>query len=190
LRFALTALIVLLSGSAFAETKVFTERQPACLACHGENGVSPTPETPSLGGLSEYYALLQLVAFREGNRKSDIMGAMVDGMTDDDLRAAAAFVAQQPRPTPPEEAGDPERMQRGAALVGKNHCNQCHGPKLFGGEQMPPLLHQREDYLAKALLDYKAERRFGDRAAMVEVVAPLSEADLADLAHYLAHAPK
>jgi hypothetical protein len=27
----------------------------------------------------------------------------------------------------------------------------------------------------------------GDRAAMVEVVTPLSEADLADLAHFFAH---
>ena len=51
----------------------------------------------------------------------------------------------------------------------------------------PPLRHQREDYLLKALRDYKAERRLGDRAAMVEVVAPLGDDDLADLAHYLAH---
>jgi hypothetical protein len=38
-------------------------------------------------------------------------------MTDDDLRAAAALVAEQPRPTPPEDAGDPARMRRGAAPV-------------------------------------------------------------------------
>ena len=74
-----------------------------------------------------------------------------------------------------------------APRLSKNRCGNCHGKQLLGGEQMPPLSHQHEDYLMKALLDYKAERRLGDRAAMVEVVTPLSEAGLADLAHYLAH---
>ncbi len=78
-------------------------------------------------------------------------------------------------------------MRRGAELGAGHRCNQCHGRRYLGGEQMPPLRHQREDYLSKALGDYKTERRLGDRAAMVEIVTPLSEKDLADLAHYLAH---
>lgn len=187
MRSALLALLLILPGGASAQTKVFPERQPLCLSCHGENGQSPTPETPSLGGIPEFYALLQLVEFRDGNRQSETMRDVVKGMTDDDLRAAAAFVAQQPRPPAPAEPGDPARMERGAALMAKGRCRQCHGAQLLGGEQMPPLRHQREDYLLKALLDYKAQRRIGERAAMVEIVAPLSEADLADLAHHLAH---
>jgi cytochrome c553 len=187
LRPALTGVLLLATGTAFAATKYFPERQPLCLACHGENGASPTPDTPSLGGIPEFYALLQLVEFRDGNRKSEVMRDVVQDMTDDDLRAAAAFVAEQPRPPAPEEQGDPERMRRAASLVAKNRCGNCHGKQYLGGEQMPPLRHQREDYLLKALLDYKAERRLGDRAAMVEVVTPLSDADLGDLAHYFAH---
>ncbi len=81
----------------------------------------------------------------------------------------------------------PSASRRGAELVAKNRCGQCHGAKFLGGEQMPPLRHQREDYLLKALQDFKAERRLGDRAAMVEVVTPLSDEDLATLAFYLAH---
>ena len=187
LRSALLTLLLILPGVAVAQTKFFPDRQPLCLSCHGEKGVSQTPETPSLGGIPEFYALLQLVEFRDGNRKSDIMRDVVKGMTDDDLRAAAAFVAQQPRPPAPAEPGDPVRMERGAALLVKGRCKQCHGAQLLGGEQMPPLRHQREDYLLKAMLDYKAQRRVGARAAMVEIVAPLSETDLGDLAHTLAH---
>lgn len=190
LRFLLTILLLTIAGPASAATKYFPERQPACLACHGESGTSSTPETPSLGGIAEFYALLQLVEFRDGNRKSDIMREVVKGMTDDDLRAAAAFVAQQPRPARPQDAGDPERMKRGAELVARNRCNQCHGKELLGGEQMPPLRHQREDYILKALHDYKVSRRTDERATMIEVTAPLSENDLADLAHYLAHLPE
>lgn len=187
MRLLSAALLLLMTGPTFAGTKYFPERQPLCLRCHGENGVSPTPETPSLGGIPEYYALLQLVEFRDGNRRSGIMREIVKAMTDDDLRAAAAFVAEQPRPPAPNEPGDPARMQRGTDLVAKHRCNQCHGKRFLGGEQMPPLRHQREDYLLKALRDYKAERRLGNRAAMVEVVTPLSDENLGDLAHYLAH---
>lgn len=187
MRSTLMALLLFLPGAAFAAADIFAERQPLCLSCHGENGVSPTAETPSLGGIPEFYALLQLVEFRDGNRKSDIMREVVKGMTDDDLRAAAAFVARQPRPPVPGEAGDAERMQRGAALAAKGRCAQCHGAKLLGGQQMPPLRNQREDYLLKALRDYKSERRLGERAAMVEVVKPLSDDELGALAHYLAH---
>jgi cytochrome c553 len=115
------------------------------------------------------------------------MREVVRGMTDDDLRAAASFVAMQPRPPAPGQLGDPGRMERGAALAAKGRCKQCHGAQLLGGEQMPPLRHQREDYLLKAMLDYKAQRRIGNRAAMVEIVAPLSETELADLAHYFAN---
>ena len=180
-------LLVIVSGPALAETKYFPERRALCLDCHGEAGASPNSETPSLGGMPEYYALLQLVEFRDGNRRDENMRGIVHDMTDDDLRAAAAFVAAQPRPPAPEEMGDREQMQRGAILVSKGRCDICHGRQLLGGEQMPPLRHQREDYLLKALRDYKAERRLGDRAAMVEAVTPLSDDDLADLAHYLAH---
>ena len=182
--------LLVLAAGVSAETRLFPERKPLCLDCHGTDGRSRTPETPSLGGVPEFYALLQLVAFRQGNRTAEPMNDMVHGMTDDDLRAAAAFVGRQPRPPAPEASGDPARMERGAELAGAGRCGRCHGAEFLGGKQMPPLRHQREDYLLKALRDFKAERRFGDRAAMVEVVAPFSGADLADLAHYFAHVDK
>jgi cytochrome c553 len=184
---AAALLLLMMLGPVHAGTKHFPERRALCLDCHGAAGVSPTPETPSLGGISEFYALLQLVEFRDGNRRSEIMREIVKDMTDDDLRAAAAFVGKQPRPPVPKKLGEPARMRRGAALSEQHRCNQCHGKQFLGGRQMPPLRHQRADYLLKAVHDYKAERRLGDRAAMVEVVTPLSDQDLKDLAHYFAH---
>lgn len=187
LRSLVVALLLVSTSMAYAETKFFPERKRACLQCHGENGVSKTPEVPSLGGMPEFYALVQLVEFRDGNRKSEIMREMVKGMTDDDLRAAAAFVSKFP-PTPPSTApGEPARMKRGRELAAKHGCGRCHGAKYAGGEQMPPIARQREDYLLKAMRDFKSEKRFGVRAAMVEIMAPLKDDDMADLAHYLAH---
>jgi cytochrome c553 len=185
---AMTFLVALLALTTPAlAAGLFDQRKPQCLACHGESGVSPTPETPSLGGQPELFVLYQLVAFRDGQRKVEIMNEMMKGMSDDDLRAAAAFVAKLPPAPAAAEQGDPTRMAKGKALADANRCGFCHGAALAGNEQIPRIAHQREDYLLKALRDYKTDKRFGSGAAMNEVVHPLGEQDLADLAHYVAH---
>lgn len=177
-----------LAGPAAADLKVFPERKATCEGCHGENGVSETPEIPSLAGLPEYYALLQLVEFRDGNRRSPEMNATVDGMSNDDLKAAAAYVGSFPA-APPQGQGDPVRMKAGSALSARHGCGRCHGADYRGGKQMPSLRNQRADYIVKALEDYRAERRIGERAAMVEIAGKLSDAQIEDIAYYLAHQP-
>ena len=114
LRLLFAALLMLMTGTAFADTKLFPERRLLCLACHGENGVSSTPEVPSLGGMPEFYALLQLVEFRDGNRRSEIMRGMVEDMTDDDLRAGADRILLGPyRPAPEHHrAADPRALDQ------------------------------------------------------------------------------
>jgi len=62
----------------------------------------------------------------------------------------------------------------------------CHNPDFSGREQMPRLAAQREDYLLKAMGDYKGGLRIGyGSATMPEELAGFSDADLADMAHYL-----
>ena len=51
---------------------------------------------------------------------------------------------------------------------------------------MPRLAGQREAYLLKSFKEYQAGVRVGTQAAMAEAVRGLSEAELADLAYYLA----
>lgn len=166
---------------------MFDERKPQCLACHGKDGVSTTPETPSLGGQPEAFLLYQLVWFREGQRNVPVMNEMMKGMSDDDLRAAGEFMARLPPPPPPDEPGNPERMARGKALAEKNRCGVCHSPDYSGHDQIPRLANQREDYLLKSLRNYKSDKRYGGRAEMNEVLHPLSDNDLKTLAYYLAH---
>ena len=184
-RFLLALLSVLLVTAAYAGK--FDERRAQCAQCHGDNGVSKTPNAPSLGGQPELFVLYQLVAFREGQRKVPAMNDMMKDMSDDDLRAAAAFVAKLPAPPPSSEPGDPARMARANALVAQHRCGFCHNPDFAGHDQIPRLAHQREDYLLKALRDYKAETRIGGGAMMSEVLYPLKDNDLADLAYYMAH---
>src|ERR1035437_3718902 len=53
-----------------AET--FSERMAPCVACHGENGQSENPDTPSLGGQTAPYALIQLYLFRSEEHTSEL----------------------------------------------------------------------------------------------------------------------
>lgn len=181
------ALLAAILVAAPTRAGIFDERKPQCLQCHGENGVSGTPETPSLGGMPESYLLYQFVFFREGTRQVPIMNEIMKGMSDDDLRAAAEFIGTLPPPPPPDKPGDPERMARGKALAEANRCGFCHNPDYSGHDQIPRLANQREDYLLKALRDYKSEKRIGGGATMIEVLYPLGDDDLATLAYYLAH---
>ena len=182
LALALSALVVASVGAG-----AFDERKEQCLACHGDNGTSPTLDTPSLGGQPELFILYQLVGFRGGQRDFPLMNEILKDMSDDDLRAAGALISKMPPPSPPVEPGEPERMARGKALTEKNRCNVCHTATFIGQDQVPRLRNQREDYLLKALHDYKAGKRFGGRAEMNEVLHPLDSQALADLAYFLAH---
>ncbi len=175
-----------IAGPAAAQ-ETFEERKEQCVACHGAGEAEATPGAPTLGGIDAYYALLQLVAFREGERDNAVMMSMVEGMSDDDLRAASDWIAGLERPAPPDEAPDAARMEAGAALSDAHRCGTCHGSEYLGGEQMPPLRNQRQDYILSSLQDYASERRIGARAAMVEIAGELSDDEMETLAYYLAH---
>mgnify|MGYP001970119001 CR=1 FL=1 len=181
--FAGSALCAGLVTPAIAQDQ-FETMKDSCVACHGEEAEA---DVPALGGIDAYYALLQLVAFREGQRENEIMNSMVADFNDDDLRAASEWIASLPPPTTPEDTPDQARMDAGAALAEEHRCNTCHGADYLGGHQMPPLRNQREPYVLKALGDYKAERRIGDRAAMVEVASALSDEDMHTLSYFVAH---
>jgi cytochrome c553 len=162
------------------------ERLPICLACHGEKGQSTLPDVPSLGGQQAFYVTVQLLMFRERMRVADPMNDMAKGLTDGDLRSFAdIFVKQQP-PQPDAGAVDDARMQRAQALVVQNRCNFCHTPSFAGQDNVPRIADQREDYLVKALRGYKDNSRHGYDASMADVMAPITDAQILDLAYYIA----
>jgi cytochrome c553 len=64
-----------------------------CGACHGNNGISMIPMYPNLAGQKEQYLVLQLKAFRDGERKNMIMAPMAAGLSDDDIANLSAYYA-------------------------------------------------------------------------------------------------
>ena len=66
------------------------------------------------------------------------------------------------------------------------HCPACHMPHYEGTQATARLADQREDYLVKALLDFKTGKRIGGGvAAMPEIAFSLSEPQIAALSHFL-----
>jgi cytochrome c553 len=182
--FALPALLFLSSTPLHAET--IPERAAACFACHGDKGISETENTPSLGGQQAPYALIQLFMFREKLREFEPMNEMAKAFTDDDLRGFSDYIATLPKPTTPADAGDPARMARAQALASQNHCSSCHKGDFSGGDNVPRIANQREDYLAKTMREYKDNNRHGYDGTMAEVLQPVTADQIADLAYYIA----
>ncbi len=162
------------------------ERWPTCLACHGENGQSQLPETPSLGAQPTFYVMVQLLMFRERLRVTEPMNTMTKGLSDDDLRKAADLISKLPAPPPVEDNPDSARMDKARALAIQHRCNFCHQANYQGQENVPRLAGQREDYLLKALRGYKDNSRRGYDAQMSEVVYSMKDEDFVELAYFLA----
>jgi cytochrome c553 len=188
MRAMLAAALIITITAMPAVAQSVAERLPVCLSCHGEKGQSATPEVPSLGAQQKDYVLVQLYMFREKLRKVELMNEMAKGLSDDDLRVLSETIAKLPPPAP-AAGGDDARIARAKALVGTNRCNFCHAPNFAGQDQVPRIAGQREDYLVKALREYKSNARPGYDPAMASVVAPLQDQDFVDLAYYLARAP-
>jgi cytochrome c553 len=174
----------LLAFAAGAET--IQERAAPCLTCHGEHGQSATENTPSLGGQNAPYALIQLFMFREKLRVFEPMNEMAKPLTDDDLRIFSDFIAALPKPKPTDDAADDARMARALAAATQHRCNNCHKADFSGGENVPRIANQREDYLAKTLTEYKNNSRHGYDGTMADVMGAVTPAQIADLAYYIA----
>jgi cytochrome c553 len=181
--FVVASIFLIVALPAFATP--LAERMGPCLACHGENGQSENPEVPSLGAQPAGYTLIQLYLFRQKQRKIEVMVESAKDLTDEDLRQFSDAIAKLPPPAP-EGAVDAARMERGYALIEKHHCNLCHQSNLAGRDNVPRLAAQREDYLAKALHEYKTNARVGYEPIMLEVMRPLGDADIAELAYTIA----
>jgi cytochrome c553 len=168
------------SGADTVEAKL-----ASCLACHGEKGQSATPGVPSLGGQPDFFLMAQLVMFREKIRAIEPMTQMTQGLSDKELRSMAGAISRLPAPQPSGSA-DPARMERARALIEQHRCNFCHKRDYSGEQNAPRLAGQREDYLVKALRDYKNDARRAYDPSMADVLVPLGDDDLADLAYFLA----
>ena len=74
----------------------------------------------------------------------------------------------------------------GKAKADETLCTMCHLGGFAGQNEIPRVAGQRYDYIVKQLADFKARRRTNDAGNMTSVSNTLSDADVENLAHYIA----
>jgi cytochrome c553 len=170
-----------------ADVAAGKEKAELCVGCHGDNGVSEMESLPSLAGQLDQFIQWQLVYFRAGARKNEDMRPIVEQINNEDIRNLGAYFASLPPPKAAEDK-NPDLSKKGAQAAAGRRCGSCHLDNYAGSKAAARLAGQREDYLVKALRDYKSgDRSGGGQAAMAEIAHPLSEEEIEALAHYLAH---
>jgi cytochrome c553 len=183
--FSSVAMLVLLSFVPALAQAQAPEKAATCMACHGPNGNSSMPNTPSLAGQNARYIYLQLRDFQEGRRHNDMMTPMTAGLTRDDMREIADFFSKQ-KLTNKNFKSDPDKAKKGFAKADETLCAMCHLGEFKGQNEIPKVAGQNYDYVIKTLKDFKAKNRTNDAGNMTSVASTLSEEDIENLGHYIA----
>jgi cytochrome c553 len=98
---------VLARGEALAKSGDAERNIPACSSCHGPSLTGIEPGIPGLLGLRATYIGAQLGAWRYGTRTAtapDCMQIVAGHLTEDDVKALAAWLSARPAPANPSPA--------------------------------------------------------------------------------------
>lgn len=181
------------SAPAFAGSAEAGQAKSAlCLACHGADGNSPSPEWPNLAGQHASYMERQIQAFKSGDRQNDLMSPMAMILSDEDAADIAAFYSTQKvagGETDPSKLALGQRLYRGGDVAkGLIACAGCHGPNGRGNPLAgyAAIQGQHSVYVANQLRAYKAGTRSTDPNQMMRnVAALLSDEEIDALASYV-----
>jgi cytochrome c553 len=171
--------------------------QDNCAACHGENGLAADPlQFPSLAGQSAAAIFKELRDFQTGARKSDLMAAIVQRLTQEQTADVAAYyTARVPADLMVAESGVPLEIGRlarqGSPARAIASCDSCHGPSRSGPEGTPILLGQSAPYLEQQLKDFGAVVRRNDLFERMRTIAQqLTPDEMHRLAIYYGGMPR
>ena len=80
-------------------------------------------------------------------------------------------------------------MDKARVLATQHKCVFCHGADFSGGQQVPRIAGQREDYLQMSLRGFRSGTRPGYTQAMTAALSQVPLEDLDTLAYYVARFP-
>ena len=183
----LAGILVLSMPSAVFAADVEAGRRKAapCATCHGPDGNSTVPGTPSLAAQPSLFTHWQLVKFREGRRKDVQMSPFAANLSDDDMADLAAYYEAQTAHRRPASV-DAAKVAAGRQLADQHHCTSCHRPQLSGQQQIPRLAGQDLAYLTKLIRGFKQQTASDLDGTMTMAAQPLRDEDIEPLAHFLA----
>ena len=162
-----------------------------CVACHGADGNSGSPENPKLAQQHPEYLVKQLQEFKSGKRKNPVMQGFASALSDDDMKNIAYWVtANKAKPgfaKDKELVSLGERIYRGGVQDRQiAACAGCHSPTGSGiPSQYPRLGGQHAQYTAAQLTAFRDGGR-KNSIPMSQVSAKLNDREIRALADYIA----
>ena len=162
-----------------------------CVSCHGEQGVSVTPEFPNLAGQSGAAIYKQLHDYRTDSRTHQLMTDIAKALEEPAIADVAAYYAAQPKRNPNLDtlAESPAAIVRLVELGDPSRnippCAACHRPGSGGPIETPFLSEQGRDYIVLQLKTYASgERRNDVYGRMRTIAAKLTPTEIDGLAAY------
>lgn len=167
-----------------------------CIGCHGIPGYQASfpqvHKVPMISGQSAAYIAAALDAYRKGDRKHPSMRSVAQVLSDQDIADLSAYYAQHGQVASAKAPGPADLP---VALKDKlAACTACHGANFSTPTDPtnPRLAGQHADYLAVALSAYRSEGSAlvgRNNATMVAMAKTLSDAEVKQVAAYLADLP-
>lgn len=148
----LTGLMINLPASALEATAQASMLVNTCVACHGTDGSSVGPATPTIAGMRKPLFIKAMQDVKSGKRPSTVMGLIAKGYTDEEIEIMADYFSKQDIVRYPQHV-DAHKAQSGKALH-KQYCDGCHKidgqtQPLFNtlaGQWMPYLKHRLSEF--------------------------------------------
>jgi cytochrome c553 len=189
----LAALCAIVACGSFAASTASAQDQPlkgdphhgkaisyTCLGCHGVEGYKnayPNYSVPRLEGQNPEYLAAALHGYQSGDRSHITMHSQASTLSDQDIADIAAYFAGKPLVSEHKPVGTPPAS---AAL-----CVSCHGQDgVTIAPMYPSLAGQHEDYLVRAIEEYKKGGR--KNPIMAGFAANLKDDDIDQIAEYFA----
>ncbi len=171
--------------------KIIEER---CKLCHGFHGEASNAIYPRLAAQNRAYLEKQLKLFRSGERKSDIMNEQAAKLTDEEIKALAAWFSSRP-PLAHRAPRTPKKkllmslgeyyFRYGDKFAEIPACRECHGEDARGSETLPRLAGQHRKYIVNQLLAFQSGERTTDDAIMRHIAKHLPRLAMEGVALFL-----
>ena len=162
-----------------------------CVACHAADGNSAIPGNPKLSQQHPEYLIKQLQEYKSGKRANAVMSGMAAGLSDDDMRNIAYWLASKPAKPGFAKEKDTvalgERIYRGGIPDRQiAACASCHSPNGAGmPAQYPRLSGQHADYTAAQLVYFRDGVR-KNNLQMTQVAAKMNDREIKAVSDYIA----
>ena len=147
------------SGNSWAGTASALDLANTCAGCHGTDGNSTGPATPTLAGISSEYFKEAMLNYQDPEgRYSTIMSRIAKGYTEEEIDLMAGYFAKQ-KMNRPDQHFDKKQAKAGAKLH-KKYCEKCHEDGGRSSEDDAGMLAgQWMEYLEFTMSDFTSGKR-------------------------------